>query len=55
MFPNGKSLFSSASNKDNSLKNLDNDLNKIRYWVYQWKMTINLDLKEQPQELIFMC
>ena len=36
-----------------STTNLNNDLNKIKNWVIQWKMNFNPDPSKQAQEVIF--
>ena len=34
---------------------LNNDLQKINNWVYQWKMSFNPDPAKQAQEVISSC
>ena len=34
-------------------KRLNDDLNKISEWVFQWKMAFNPDLSKQTQEIVF--
>ena len=36
-----------------SAQNLNEDLNKINHWAFQWKMGFNPDASKQPQEVIF--
>ena len=36
-----------------SLKNLNDDLNRINNWDFQWKMSFNPDLNKQAQEVLF--
>ena len=36
-----------------SAKQLNDDLNKISEWVFQWKMAVNSDLSKQTQEIFF--
>lgn len=36
-----------------SKNDLNNDLQKIHEWEYQWKTIFNLDLSKQGQEMIF--
>ena len=46
-------FFSVIRNKHLSAQNLNEDLNKINRWAFQWKMSFNPDLSEQAQEVIF--
>ena len=50
-FTEDTSLFS--MNENLSAKYLKNDLVKISYWRFQWKMNFNPDPAKQTQELIF--
>ena len=43
LFADDTSLFSVIFDKDLSAKNLNDDLNRINNWVFQWKMSFNLD------------
>ena len=36
-------------------QNLNEDLNKINHWAFQWKMSFNPDPSKQAQEVIFSC
>ena len=36
-----------------SASNLNDDLENIIYWAYQWKMQFNLDSNKQTNEVIF--
>ena len=47
------SLFSVAQVKNNSAKELNNELRKISNWVYQWKMSFNPDPLKQVQGVVF--
>ena len=47
------SLFSVIRNKQSSAQNLNEDLNEINHWVFQWKMRFNPDPSKQAQEVIF--
>ena len=38
---------------DVSAKQLNDDLNKISKWAFQWKMAFNPDLSKQVQEIVF--
>ena len=44
LFADDTSLFSVAHSKNTSANELNNDLRKIDYWAYQWKMCFNTDL-----------
>ena len=46
-------LFSVIRNKHLSAQNLNEDLNKINHWAFQWKINFNPDLSKQAQEAIF--
>ena len=34
-------------------KEINEDLNKINYWTFQWKMNFNSDPSQQAQEVLF--
>ena len=53
IFADDASLFSKVSDIRKSASNLNDDLEKISYWVYQWKMQFNLDPNKQANEVIF--
>ena len=53
LFADDTSLFSVIRNKHLSAQNLNEDLNKINHWVFQWKMSFNPDPSKQAQEVIF--
>ena len=53
LFADDTSLFSVVHDINTSAIELNNDLKKINDWVFQWKMTFNLDRSEQAQEIIF--
>ena len=48
-FADDTSLFSIVQNKNNSASQLNNDLDKISYWAYTWKMSFNPDPSKQAQ------
>ena len=54
-FADDTSLFSVVHDVTQSTNELDDDLEKISNWVYQWKMSFNPDKSRQPQEIIFTC
>ena len=47
------SLFSKIYDIHKSASNLNDDLKKISYWAYQWKMQFNPDPNKQANEVIF--
>ena len=53
LFADETSLFSIVRNMNMSTTNLNNDLNKIKNWAFQWKMNFNPDPIIQAQEVIF--
>ena len=55
LFADDTSLFSVIRNKHLSVQNLNEDLNKINHWAFQWKMSFNPDPSKQAQEVIFSC
>ena len=55
LFANDASLFSVICNKHLSAQNLNEYLNKINHWAFQWKMNFSPDPSKQTQEVIFSC
>ena len=53
IFADDTSLFSHVFNKDTSQDELNNDLQQVNDWAFQWKMQFNPDPNKQAQELIF--
>ena len=53
LFADDTSLFSVIFDKDLSAKNLNDDLNRINNWAFQWKMSFNPDPNKQAQEVLF--
>ena len=53
IFADDTSLFSKVSDIHKSASNLNDDLEKISYWAYQWKMQFNPDPNKQANEVIF--
>ena len=53
LFADDTSLFSVIFDKDLSAKNLNDDLNRINNWTFQWKMSFNPDPNKQAQEVLF--
>ena len=53
IFADDKSLFSKVCDIHKSASKLNDDLEKISYWAYQWKMQFIPDPKNQADEVIF--
>ena len=53
IFADDTSLFSKVSDIHKSASNLNDNLEKINYWDYQWKMQFNPDPNKQANEVIF--
>ena len=53
LFADDTSLFSVIRNKHLSAQNLNEHLNKINHWAFQWKTSFNPDPSKQAQEVIF--
>ena len=53
IFADDTSLFSKVYDIHNSASKLNDDLEKISYWAYQWKMHFNPDPNKQANEVIF--
>ena len=49
------SLFSVVHNLNTSTNILNEDVKKINDWATQWKMSFNLEVTKQAQEVIFSC
>ena len=52
-FADDTSIFFIVNDIDVSEHDLNNDLRKISMWAYQWKMSFNLDVWKQAEEVIF--
>ena len=52
---NFTSLFSVVHDINQSLIGLNDDLEKINSWAFQWKMSFKRDINKQAQEVIFSC
>ena len=46
-------FFSVINDKHLSANKLNQDLNRINNWAFQWKMSFNPDPSKQAQEVIF--
>ena len=53
LFADDASIFSVVKDHLNSSNKLNEDLSKISQWAYQWKISFNLDVSKQAQEVIF--
>ena len=53
LFAHDTSLFSVINNKQSSANKLNQYLNRINKWAFQWKMSFNPDPSKQAQEVIF--
>ena len=53
LFADDTLLFSVIRNKHLSAQTLNENLNKINHWAFQWKMNFNPDPSKQAQEVIF--
>ena len=53
LFADDTSLFSVINDKHLSANKLNQDLNRINNWAFQWKMSFNPDPSKQAQEVIF--
>ena len=52
-FAHDTSLFSVVCNVAQSTNKLNDDLKKISYWAYQWKMSFIPNKSKQAQEIVF--
>ena len=55
LFADDTSLFTVVYNDETSSTVLNNDLNPIKQWAFQWKMQFNPDVNKQAVEVIFSC
>ena len=53
LFADDKFIFSVVHDIDLPAKQLNDDLNKISEWAFQWKMAFNSDLSKQEQGIFF--
>ena len=53
LFADDTSIFSVVHDVDLSAKQLNDDLNKISEWAFQWKMAFNPDWSKLAQEIVF--
>ena len=53
LFADDTSIFSIVHDIDLSSKQLNDDLKKVSDWAYQWKISFNLDLSKEAQEVIY--
>ena len=55
LFADDTSLITVVYNEETSATVLNNDLNLIKQWAFQWKMQFNPDVNNQAVEVIFSC
>ena len=55
LFADDTSLFSVIHDVTQSTNELNDDLEKISTWAYQWKRFFNTDKSKKDQEIIFSC
>ena len=53
LFADDTSLFSVVHDSTTSSCDLNYDLNRVREWAFQWKMSFNPEPSKQAQEVIF--
>ena len=53
LFADDTSLFLVIRDKHLSVENLNEDLNWINHWAFQWKISFNPDASKHDQEVIF--
>ena len=53
MFADDTSLFSKVKHSSQSLSDLNYELEKIKKWVHQWKMSCNSDPNKEAAEVLF--
>ena len=53
LFADNTSLFTLINDSNATAKQLCEDLDKIKEWAFQWKMSFNPDPSKQAQEVIF--
>ena len=47
LFADDTSIFSAVKDKDEATESLNQDLERVRLWAWQWKMQFNCDKKEE--------
>ena len=55
LFARDTSLFTVVYDEETSVTVLNNDLNLIKQWAFQWKMQFNPDVNKQAVDVIFSC
>ena len=53
MFADDASLFTTMYNCNKEKNDLNNGPTEVTKWVFQWKMSFNLDISEQAHEIVF--
>ena len=54
-FADDNSLFAIINDTNATAKQLCEDLDKIKEWVFQWKMNFSLRPSKQAQDIVFAC
>ena len=54
-FADDTMLFSIIDNPNLSAQDLNDDLETIRKWAFQWKLEFNPDINKQATEILFSC
>ena len=52
LFADDTSLYSVVNDINKSTSDLNEDLEKIGYWAFKWKINFNLDPNKKAQEII---
>ena len=55
LFADDTSLFSVVHDIASSSCDLNHDINRVRKWAFQWKISFNPEPSKQGQEVIFTC
>ena len=53
IFVDDTSIFSVLKDNDRDSAILSEDLNRIAYWAFKWKMSFNPDPSKQAKEIVF--
>ena len=55
LFADDTAIFSVVHCSNQTVNDLNHDLDKISDWAYKWKMEFNSDPSKPVQEMIFSC
>ena len=55
LFADDTSLFRMINDPTATAKQLFEDLDKVKTWIFHWKMSFNSEPYKQVQEVIFTC